>query len=111
MTHSGFEAAPADFAAAAPRFAEAADGLSAALARTVNELEGQGPFWGRDEDFEHEYLGDWRGTADLAAACAQVLRAVAAQLGGMANSYQNTDSMVAQDFRVLGGASAAGGRG
>jgi len=111
MTHSGFDAAPADFAAAAPRFAEAADGLSAAFARTVNELESQGPFWGHDEDFEHEYLGEWRNAADLAAACEQVLRAVAGQLGGMASSYQDTDSMAAQDFRVLGGASAAGGRG
>ena len=111
MTHSGFDAAPADFAAAAPRFAEAADGLSAALARTVDELEGQGPFWGHDEEFGHEYLGDWRDTADLAAACDQVLRAVAGQLGGMASSYQNTDSTAAQDFRVLGGASVAGGRG
>lgn len=111
MTHSGFEAAPADFAAAAPRFAEAADGLSAALARTVDELEGQGPFWDHDEEFGHEYLGDWRDAADLAAACAQVLRAVTGQLGGMAGSYQDADSAAARDFRVLGGASAAGGRG
>ena len=104
MTYSGFEAAPADFAAAAPRFAQAADGLSAAFDRTVAQLEGQGPFWGRDEEFEHGYLSDWRDTADLAAECEQALRAMAAQLSDACTAYQRTDSACADSFDELDGA-------
>jgi hypothetical protein len=104
MTYSGFEAAPADFAAAAPRFAQAAEGLSAAFGRTVHELEGQGPFWGRDEEFEHGYLGDWRAAADLAAECGRALRAMAEQLADASAAYQCTDSVCAESFDVLGNA-------
>jgi len=101
MTYSGFEAAPADFAAAAPRFVQAADGLSAALGRTVDELEGQGPFWGYDEEFEHEYLADWGGAADLATECERALRAMAEQLADTSSAYQRTDEACAQSFGTL----------
>ena len=115
MTYSGFEAAPADFAAAAPRFAQAADGLSTAYDRTVGELEGQGPFWGRDEQFEHGYLSDWRDTADLAAECERALRAMAEQLTDASAAYQRTDAACAESFEQLGdllpdGPGAIGGR-
>ena len=101
MTYSGFEAAPADFAAAAPRFAQAADELSTALGRTVDELEGHGPFWGLDEEFEHEYLGDWRGAADLAAECERELRGMADQLAASSAAYQTTDEACADTFSTL----------
>ena len=101
MALSGFEAAPADFTAAAPRFEQAADGLSTALGRTVDELEGHGPFWSRDEEFEHEYLGDWRETADLAAACERALRAMAEQLSGTSAAYARADEASAESFSTL----------
>ena len=104
MTYSGFEAAPADFAAAAPRFAQAADDLSTAYDRTVGELEGQGPFWGPDEQFERGYLNDWRDTADLAAECERALRAMAEQLTDASAAYQRTDSACAEAFDGLGDA-------
>ena len=104
MTHSGFEAAPANFAAAAPRFAQAAEGLSTAYDRTVGELEGQGPFWGPDEQFERGYLNDWRDTADLAAECERALRAMAEQLADASTAYQRTDSACAESFEQLGAA-------
>jgi uncharacterized protein YukE len=102
MTHSGFETAPADFAAAAPRFAQAADGLATAFDRTVGELEGQGPFWGRDAGFEHGYLSAWRDTADLAAECERALRAMAEQLADASAAYQRTDAACAESFDALG---------
>ena len=108
MTYSGFEAAPADLAAAAPRFAQAAEELSAAFDRTVGELEGQGPFWERDTEFEHGYLSDWRDTADLAAECERALRAMAAQLTDASAAYQRTDSACAESFEGLGGALSDG---
>ena len=101
MTYSGFEAAPADFAAAAPRFAQAADALSAALGRTVGELEGQGPFWAGDAQFEHGYLTDWRDAADLAAECERTLRAMAEQLAEASHAYQRTDEACADSFGGL----------
>ena len=104
MTYSGFEAAPADFAAAAPRFAQAADGLSTAFDRTARELEGQGPFWDRGEEFEHGYLSDWRDAADLAAECERALRAMAAQLADASTAYQRTDAACAESFDALGDA-------
>jgi len=104
MTYSGFEAAPADFAAAAPRFAQAAEELSAVFDRTVYELEGQGPFWGPDEEFEHGYLGGWRGAADLAAECERALRAMAEQLADASAAYQRTESACTESFDVLGNA-------
>ena len=107
MTHSGFETAPADFAAAAPRFAQAADGLSTAFDRTVGELEGQGPFWGPDAEFEHGYLSNWRDAADLAAECERALRAMAEQLADASTAYQRTDAACAQSFDELGYALSA----
>jgi hypothetical protein len=101
MTHSGFEAAPADFAAAAPRFEQAADGLSTALVRTVDELEGHGPFWGQDDEFEEEYRGDWSEAAELAAACERALRAMADQLADTSAAYTRTDEACAQSFNTL----------
>lgn len=101
MTCSGFEAAPADFAAAAPRFERAADGLSKALGRTVDELEGHGPFWGHDADFEHEYREDWREAAELAAACERALRSMADQLADTSTAYVRTDEACAQSFESL----------
>jgi uncharacterized protein YukE len=101
MTYSGFEAAPADFAAAAPRFAQAADGLSAALDRTVAELEGQGPFWAEGTQFEHGYLTDRRDAADLATECERVLRAMAEQLADVSRAYQRTDAACADSFDGL----------
>jgi uncharacterized protein YukE len=101
MTYSGFEAAPADFAAAAPRFAQAADALSAALDRTVGELEDHGPFWAGDAQFEHGYLTDWRDAADLAAECEQTLRAMAEQLAQASRAYQRTDVACAESFEGL----------
>jgi uncharacterized protein YukE len=101
MAVGGFEAAPADFAAAAPRFERAADGLSTALGRTVDALEGHGPFWGHDEEFEHEYLGDWRETADLATSCEQALREMADQLAGTSASYAGADEACAESFSTL----------
>jgi len=84
MTEHGFEtvpAGPADFAEAAPRLAEAADGLCTALGRAVGDLEGHGPFWGADTEFARAYLHDYSETTDLAAVCARVLRAMVRQLG------------------------------
>ena len=104
MTYSGFEAAPADFAAAAPRFERAADGLSAAFDRTARELEGHGPFWDRDEEFEPGYLSDWRDTADLAAECERALRAMAAQLADASTAYRRTEAACADSFDALGDA-------
>ena len=101
MTYRGFEAAPADFAAAAPRFEQAADGLAAALGRTVDELEGHGAFWGGDSDFEHRYRGDWSEAAELAAACEKALRAMADRLAGTSASYTRTDEESAQSFSTL----------
>ena len=104
MTYSGFEAVPGDFAAAAPRLAQAADDLSTAFDRTVAELEGQGPFWGRDEEFERGYRSDWRDTADLAAECERALRALAEQLADASTAYQRTDERCAETFDELGDA-------
>lgn len=101
MTYSGFEAAPADLAAAAPRLAQTADGLSAALDRTVGELEGHGRFWAEDTEFEHAYLSDWRDTADLAAECERALRAMAEQLADVSSAYQRTDAACAESFEGL----------
>lgn len=101
MTYSGFEAAPADFAVAAPRFEQAADDLSTALGRTVGELEGHGPFWGQDEEFEHEYRSDWSEAAELAAACERALRAMAEQLADTSASYARTDEDCAESFSTL----------
>jgi uncharacterized protein YukE len=104
MTHSGFDAAPADFAAAAPRFARAAESLSTAYDRTVGELEGLGPFWGPDAEFEHGYLSSRRDAADLAAECARALRAMAEQLADASTAYQRTDAACAQSFTQLSAA-------
>ncbi|HET9170752.1 MAG TPA: hypothetical protein VFN97_15050 [Actinospica sp.] len=101
MTYSGFEAATADFAAAAPRFEQAADGLAAALGRTVDELEGRGSFWGADGDFEHGYRADWSEAAELAAACERALRAMAEQLAGTSASYARTEEANAESFSTL----------
>ena len=106
MTYSGFEAAPADFAAAAPRFARAAEGLSTAYDRTVGELEDRGPFWGSDAEFEHGYLSHWRCAADLAAECERALRAMAEQLADASTAYQRTDAACADSFTQLGAALA-----
>jgi uncharacterized protein YukE len=100
MTHSGFATAPADFAAAAPRFEKAADELSTALGRTVDQLEGHGSFWGGDEEFEHEYRDDWSEAADL-AACEGALRSVADQLANTSASYARTDEASAESFNAL----------
>lgn len=101
MTYSGFAAAPADFAAAAPRFEKAADELSTALGRTVDQLEGHGSFWGGDEEFEHEYRDDWSEAADLAAACERALRSMADQLADTSASYARTDEANAESFNAL----------
>ena len=102
MTYSGFEAAPADLAAAAPHLAQAADGLRAALDRTVGELEGQGRFWAEDTEFEHGYLSDRHAAADLAAQSERALRAMAEQLAEVSSAYQRTDAACAESFEGLG---------
>ena len=102
MTHSGFEAAPADFAAAAPRIAQTADDLSAALDRTVARLEDQGPFRAGDAESDHGYPGNWRDAADLAAECERALRAMAEQLAEVSRAYQRTDAACAEAFDGLG---------
>ncbi|MBR7827531.1 hypothetical protein KDK95_14530 [Actinospica sp. MGRD01-02] len=101
MTHSGFQVAPADFAAAAPRFEHAADDLSAAVVRTVDVLEGHGSFWGQDEEFEHEYRADWSAAVDLATACEKGLRAVSDQLANTSVLYVQADDASAQSFGTL----------
>jgi uncharacterized protein YukE len=106
MTYSGFQAAPADFAAAAPRFARAAESLSTAYDRTVGELEGRGPFWGPDAEFGHGYLSDWRDAADRAVECERALRAMAEQLADASTAYQRTDEACAQSLTQLSAALA-----
>lgn len=101
MTYSGFQVAPADFAAAAPRFEHAADDLSAAVVRTVDVLEDHGSFWGHDEQFEHEYRTDWSTAVDLAAACEKGLRAVSDQLANTSALYVQADGSSAQTFNTL----------
>lgn len=102
MAYHGFEAAPADFAAAAPRIAGAADGLRAALGAADEALAEHGPFWGEDEDFELGYRVERRETGELAARCDQALRAMAQQLAGAATSYAAVDAAAAESFRALG---------
>jgi uncharacterized protein YukE len=101
MAYSGFEAAPADFAAAAPRFEKAADELATALERAVDELEGHGSFWGHDEEFGREYVADWHETTDLAFACEKALRAMAGQLAGSSAAYAAADEACAESFSSL----------
>jgi hypothetical protein len=101
MAYSGFQVAPADFAAAAPRFEHAAEDLSAAVVRTVDVLEGHGSFWGHDEEFEREYRTDWCAAVDLATACEKGLRAVSDQLANTSALYVQADDSGVQSFTTL----------
>jgi uncharacterized protein YukE len=108
MTYSGFNAVPADFAAAAPRFTEAADELARARERAIDSLEGYGSFWANDFEFEHRYRGDWSAAADLATTCERALRTMGEELARVAQRYEGTDEGCAQNIRAIEGLRSAG---
>lgn len=98
MGDSGFKAAPADFASAAPRLDEAADALATAV-RTAEAVHADcGVFWGEDEAFEHDYRQQERDAAEFAGRCERLLRAMADQLARAAASYAKAEMAAADAF-------------
>jgi hypothetical protein len=103
MRYSRFEAAPADFAAAAPRLSEAADGLRAAFAAAEVALAEPGGCRGADADaeFEHGYHRDRCAAVELAAACEQALRDLARRLAAVGAGYAAAEDAAAERFGEL----------
>jgi uncharacterized protein YukE len=101
MANGGFQTAPADLAAAAPRLSDAAQALSATLRETEAALADHGSFWGADGEFEHEYRGASSAAVGLAAECAQALRSLARQLTDAAASYTDAEDAATDGFTAV----------
>ncbi|WP_034271544.1 hypothetical protein [Actinospica robiniae] len=97
---SGFSITPADFSAAAKRFAMAADVLAALAERVLIEAQDYGSHRAHaDPHDQHAYADGAERAAALATECVRRLRELESNAHNVADAYQRTEDAVAGRLR------------